>query len=258
MKIITFLIVTLMLSSCVTLILNSELKRIGVFEENCRITYLSNGYKKVAFFPMHHFGKQEFYDDVAFKIDSLQKENYQVLYEGYLEEIVTDSLIQDINQRKLRKLLGIATTEYFDPETNRFGGKYKIYKKHKLINQPDPYLLKIDTSNAKRVDISPSTMISEFEKVYDEIQLSACDLMTSLNAKVYDCHQIEKSKRGHFMDEIIFDLRDKNLAIEVHNHPSEKIAVVYGQFHAKGMRLELGKIDSNWEYNSKRKTQTTP
>lgn len=98
------------------------------------------------------------------RIDSLQKENYHFYYEGYAEEPWTDSLQANRNERTLRKLLRVSTFEYFDPETNLYAGAYKIPKTYKLIDQPSAHMLGIDTTKAKRADISPAKMIEEFEK----------------------------------------------------------------------------------------------
>ena len=227
----------------------------GFYDEKAEITYLSNGIKEVAFINMHHIGKKEFYDDVSSKIDSLKKQQYIVFYESYAEEAETDSLTKDINERKLRKLLGISTAEYFDAENNLFLGKYKINKKHKLMNQPAAYEMNIDTTKAIRVDISPSTMINEFETKYQKIELDDCDLKTNLNSKIYDCAKIEKSEIKYFMDEIVIELRDKNLANKVQSHKSNKIVVVYGSIHLRGMRVELEKIDSSWDYSREKNNE---
>lgn len=244
------LFLVLLLYSCGSAIINSEFKRMGFYENKVPINYLSNGTKEIAYLSMHHFGKQEFYNDVAIKIDSLKNEGFFFFYEGYAPENGTDSITADLNERKLRKLIGISTAEYFDPETNLYSKKYKLPEKYKLINQPSAHLLGIDTTKAIRADISTAKMITTFEKKYGEVQLSNCDLATSLESKVYNCELLPKTIREDFINEIVMTLRNKNLANLVHSQQSSKIAIVYGSLHLAGMTHELRKIDADWNYNN--------
>ncbi len=67
------------LSSCIQKIL---LKKVGAFDKSATTKEITNGDKTIVFVPMHHVGKQEFYNDVRQKIDSLQKNGYIIYYEG--------------------------------------------------------------------------------------------------------------------------------------------------------------------------------
>ena len=50
-----------------------RLKNAGIFDNRISVRKLSNDKKDLVFMPMHHIGKQAFYDDVKSQIDSLHK-----------------------------------------------------------------------------------------------------------------------------------------------------------------------------------------
>ncbi len=248
MKKIIIILTLLLCVSCVSLIMKSEFKRYGFYEEKCEITYLSNNIKEVAFIEMHHIGRKEFYDDVATKIDSLKKQGYSVFYEGIETEPDTDSLQADAYNRKLRKLIGATVGEYLDTLNNTYLGKYKISNKYKMMMQPAASELNIDTIQALRADISFKTLVNEFENKYSKIELDSCDLKTSLFSKTYSCELVKKSQRTAFFDETVLGLRDRNLAKKVMEYQGDKIVIVFGSLHVSGMMIELTKADSGWHY----------
>ena len=248
MKKIIIILTLLLCSSCVSLIMKSEFKRYGFYDEKSKVHYLSNNTKEVAFIGMHHVGRKEFYTDVASKIDSLKKQGYLVFYEGVETESGTDSLTADVQNRKLRKLIGSTVGEYLDTLNNKFLGKYKISKKFKMMMQPASSELNIDTIQALRADVSFKTLVNEFEKKYYKIELDSCDFNTSLNSKTYDCELIEKKLRTTFFDETVLELRDQNLARKILEHQGNKIVIVFGSLHLTGMMVELRKTDSKWHY----------
>lgn len=221
----------------------------GAFDEACKLTYLSNEEKEVAFLAMHHIGKKAFYEDVATKVDSLQKAGFFVFYEGYSDESPEDSLANDRNERKLRKVLGVALEAYLDTVNHTVLG-IKIRKKNAraLVNQPGLTALGIDTLTSRRVDISPAKMMEVFEQKHGEVILDSCDLKTSLSSLTYNCQDLGSKLQDAFFEEIVFKLRDQHLAGEIQQHSGAKIAVVYGSMHLRGLRVELGKLDERWAY----------
>lgn len=245
MKKIIYLLLITSCFSCTKIILGSALKKIGAYEEECNITYLSNGDKKVAFLNMHHIGRKEFYDHVGFKVDSLQKEDYIIFYEGVGNKVKIDSLKQDVYDRKFRKLLGFIPDSYIDTTNNRFLGKYKLSNKYQLINQPDYHAIRVDTSLAVKADISMNKLIDAFEKKYNDIKLDNCDFNTDLKDKTYNCNTVQKSLKQKFNDEFILEYRNRYVATKINNHKNKKIAIIYGKFHLPGMYDELKKIDPN-------------
>lgn len=242
-------------TSCTSLLMQSEFKRNGFYEEKPQIVYLSNNLKEVAFVKMHHIGRKEYYKNVATKIDSLTKMGYSVFYEGIETESETDSLQADIYNRKLRKLIGATVGEYLDTLNNTYLGKYKISKKYKMIVQPSASGLNIDTLQALNADLSFKTLINEFENKHYKIELDSCDFKTSLDSKNYTCELVEDNLRTSFFDETVLELRDKNLAKKVLKHQGDKIVIVFGGLHLSGMKVELTKADSNWQYMSNKNNQ---
>lgn len=55
---------------------------------------------------MRHIGKREFYDEVAVKVDSLQKIGYSVFYENVSDEKEIDSFSHYNHHHKIKKVNG--------------------------------------------------------------------------------------------------------------------------------------------------------
>jgi hypothetical protein len=218
----------------------------GVLENSARVYKLSNGKKIVAFIPMHHIGKQEFYNDVAKKVDSFRKQNYEILYESLGIEKGTDSLTRDLSKRKIRKILGFLPTGYYNTETKTIMGKYKYRGKHELVNQPKYKYLNIDSSIAIKADVPLNILISEYEKHHGEITLSNCDYATDLKTKEYTCEKFEKTRRNKYYQSYVHDYRNKVLAQFVLNSKKDNITIVYGENHFEPLLIELKKTNPNW------------
>lgn len=248
MKKVMLLLLIIIATSCTSMLLNSALKDIGAFDDKVTMDSLSNGEKEVAFINMHHVGREEFYRDAAFKIDSLQNLDYMVFYESVIEEKNTDSIVKDHNERKIRKILGFIPEEHLDTVNNRLFGKYKYSGTYDLINQPDYHRMNVDTTTAVKADVSLNTLIEAFEKKHAQIELNNCDMDLSLSSTSYNCERASKSVQKAFMDEFIMDFRNAHLAKLIHHQKRPKIAVIFGKAHLSGMVVELRKLDSNWAY----------
>ncbi|OUS13886.1 hypothetical protein A9Q93_08870 [Nonlabens dokdonensis] len=73
MKKIILISIILSLTSCTSLFLDKALEKIGVFEDKVEIQQIKHKNKEILFIGMHHIGREEFYNDVGYKVDSLQK-----------------------------------------------------------------------------------------------------------------------------------------------------------------------------------------
>ncbi|OQD42081.1 hypothetical protein [Croceivirga radicis] len=225
-------------TSCGSISQNSTLKKIGVFDTRSELGIIKNKNQKILFLKMHHVGKKEFYNDVAHKIDSLQKLGYTVFYESAIDE-ETDSLITIKNGMKLRKLMGFFPDKYLDTTTNIIAGKIKFKGNHKLFNQPKYTQLNVSTYTSIKADVNLSELITEFEKKYSEIKLEDCDFRFRLEDKNYKCKMANKSLRKKFEKEFIQDYRNRHLAKKIIDSKKKKVLVVYGDTHYVGLYREF-------------------
>ena len=107
-KIILLILFTIILSSCSSFTMNYALNKLGIYDDQVKISAYENKQSKVLLIPMHHVGTQKFYDDVKNKIDSLNKIDYSFYYEGIkIDSTNRDSINIDKDIRKLRKITGV-------------------------------------------------------------------------------------------------------------------------------------------------------
>ncbi len=227
--------------------INNSLEKNGVLDEKADMKIITNDIKKVIFIGMHHFGQKEFYQDVAHKIDSLQKSGYIVFYEKIKKDSSMDSLTNDIYLRKIRKITELKSFKYYDTISKKILGKYQYKGDYKLINQPKYSDLIVNIENAINADVKANTLVDVFEVKYGAIVLSECDKNTSFTSKKYKCDLIDKGLRYRFRSEFILDYRNQNIANEVVNSENENILIIYGKNHLEGLISELQKIDSRWK-----------
>jgi hypothetical protein len=238
MKKALIVIVFLSLTSCSLVLPSIVLKRNGIFDEKSKLKVISDEKQKILFLGMHHVGKKEFYDDVAIKIDSLQKLDYTVFYENVADKKEIDSLVTIKSALKLRKLMGFLAVKHLDTSTNIISNKIRYIGRHKLMNQPNESKLNIDTLTAIRADVGLTELIAEFEKKYLEIKLDSCDYKTSLKNNKYKCKKVKRKLAKKFRHEFIGKYRNKSLYNKIINSKKKKIVVVYGSSHYMGLIIE--------------------
>ena len=248
MKKLFTLITILIFTSCSSLMINRGLKRSGVFNIKSELYSIENDQKKIIFIPMHHIGRIEFYDDVANKIDSLQKLDYTVFYEGV--NYGNDSLVRIKNLMKLRKIKGFfpqGNKGYIDTTTNIIASKIKYKGNYKLINQPSFSKLKVDSLTSIWADVSLTELIPDFENKNEKIRLDQCDFSYSLEDENFKCKKAKKSLRKIFEREYAFGYRDKSLAERIAKSDKKNILVIYGNGHFWGLYFELKKLEQNFK-----------
>lgn len=244
------------LTSCSLIFLSVGLKRNGVFDTKSKLKTLKHKEQNILFLGMHHIGRKEFYNDVAKKVDSLQKLGYVVFYEKVANTKKTDTLIALKNAMKLRKLMGIPSGKYLDTTTNIISGRIKYRGKYKLINQPRYRDLKVDSLTAIWGDVSMNELITEFEKEHSEIKLDSCDYKFSLKDKNYKCKKMDKNKRRSFRMKYVSDYREKHLINKIIESKKKKVLVIYGKAHYFGLWSELYTLKKIDEKKVKAKKDT--
>ena len=231
-------IFAIFLSSCMSMALNS----IDAYKDHNSVSFFSNGNKMVAYIPMTHVGKKEFYADIKNKVDSLQYNGYIVLMESVK---VRDSLTgpqKDTLRRKVRRLLGVDLNGkgYLDTINGTLMG-IKFKNKQGLINQPPYYKLGVDTLKGRREDVPINVLLKAYEEQYGEISLTDCDFTTPLGNK-YNCMR----EVNNWMNEFVLGYRNRHLAAAIIDESNQKIAVLYGAMHHGGLLEELTKLDSTF------------
>lgn len=254
MKKFFILLMLLILTSCASIFNKKIIKKIGIENEKSELEFINNKKKKIIFIPIHHVGREVYYDDIANKVDSLQKLDYIVFYEGVNDEKVKDSLIIKKNLKKLRKIMNFlpqGQNRYLDTTSNIIAGKIKYKGKYKLINQPKYSKLNVDSITSVRADVDLIELITDFEKNNGEIKLDSCDYKFSIKSKNYKCKKVKRSLRKIFNKEYIEDYRNKYLAERIIISKKSKILVIYGDTHLYGLFFELHKFDKNYRIRIK-------
>jgi hypothetical protein len=198
---------------------------------------VANKNKTLAFIPMHHVGKPEFYEGVKKAIGQYKARGYTVYYEGTGWKSNMDSLTAGRYERKFRKMLGVYvdTTGY----AHYFHEK-GLFKN--LVDQPRYYQLGID-SNDVNVDIRKYELVDAYEKKYGEIKLEPIDNALGLDQSYPRNLRLPRKK----VMSIIIDHRNEFLASFIQNSAHKKIVVIYGEEHLKGTIRLLKQADSSWK-----------
>ncbi len=221
-------------------------KRTGVLNEQPRTATVTNGEKNVYYIALMHLGRQEFYQNIKKKADSLRALDYAVFWESVGTDLEGEEYLPIY--KKYRKIEGKteAATGYLDTVNNLIYGSIKYDKKYKLMNQPDEEEMGIDRANDLNADLKLEELIAAFERKHGEIVLSECDHNTEMD-ETYTCETLGKDLRKDFNENFIVGLRNENLAKTIQESPHQKILVIYGGSHYKGMVKELRKLDKNWK-----------
>lgn len=219
--------------SCTSFKVNLALKLIGVYDDSVKLTKLAKDEREVVFIPMHHLGTPLFYNDVKNKIDSLKQQGYFF----YTEEVKGDKK-DSINIRKAIKLTGVPYSRnnagykaYFD---SIYKGRVKFKKE--LMNQPSSVQFGLDEKNSMNVDVSLKEMIGYYESKYGEIKLEPCDFEKSFYEKP-NCRKKPISKE--IEQEVYVNFRNKVIIENYLNDPHQKVVLIYGGNHLKGIKGEL-------------------
>lgn len=224
-KSISLLLGVFMLFGCKSMMYNYALKKMGVYDDGIQLKKIIADGKEVVFFPMHHLGTVPFYNDVRYKIDSLKKQDFYFYVEG-VKGSENDTIL-----RKWRKLHGELSPgeEGFKEKLDSILG---IKFKKELIVQPEYKFFGIDTTNAKRTDVSLDDLVNYYETKYGEVKLEECDFETDVfkkstcEDKAIMSKEIIKDVRGDFRNTIVI-----NELLNDNKH--DRIAIIYGKGHVQ-------------------------
>ena len=202
-----------------------SLKELGL--EKSRIKEIPYSNKKILFMPMHHLGKQAFFDDVKIKLDSLRKIGYVIFYEGI--GTGAKGALKDTLNRKERKLMGLSTT------SSGYKQAVKDTPMENYVAQDNKKILQINID--QNVDVTLKDILTVYEHKYRPIVLTDYDFRTPLDSAYTGKKQLKKSENGY----ITKDYRNRFVADYIKSSKYEKIVIVFGFAHYKGMKKELNK-----------------
>lgn len=177
--------------------------------------------KTVKFIPIAHAGKKKFYENLTSMVNEHKKMGYVVFYEQLKRSKSVNEV--DTLRLKYRKIIGI------EPSRKTYSLLTLIYPD--IVVQPEYNLLGI-TETDVNADISIVEFVEQFEKLYGKVELEACDFEAKPGT-ISSCPPMGKK-----LDPIILDYRNENLANMVKESKQDKILVIYGANHIKGM-MEL-------------------
>lgn len=181
--------------------------------------------KEIKFIPMHHLGKQSFYNDIKNTVTAYKSKGYRVYYELISTDFTSDSLLKDTIRRKVRKLKGFSGT-YKDNAQGSLLKKYVQQPAYKVIGTTDDDI---------RADVDYLQLINQWEKINGTIVLDSADLNTSFT---------EKFSKGLFYTKkqynaIFIQYRNENLIKLLKSSNDNKILILYGAGHRKDFKKRL-------------------
>jgi hypothetical protein len=193
--------------------------------------YYSYEDKSIIFTPLVHFGRKEFYANLKDSIVSWKKNDYTIFYEqiGSGQTFLgLDSVSFDRLRRKFRHIDGgnVGSAEDYEKELQ------EVFKKG--IAQPKYEDLGIDSTDV-HADITFTDLVAQLEGLYGEIILDSCDYATHLDS-TYTCSKGMKTKK---LDPIYVDYRNQFVIDQVTNSEHDKIVILFGAAHRKGMKKLL-------------------
>ncbi len=202
-----------------------------------KVVKYTNDKKIIAYLPMVHISKPEFYAKIKRSVDSLRLLDYAVFYESISPDKGLDSIQEIQLWKKFRKVTGFVP--YYENHELFKSLNIKGFIKQSFENTG------VDKTTDVRADLSLNELISLYEQEKGEIMLSDYDLQVPLSKK-YKQGKINK-ENSHFL---IDSLRNDNLFKTVSESKSKKIAIVYGKLHMYSLFRKLHENDSLWHYKS--------
>ncbi len=236
----------LLFTSCKSSIANYYFQKIGVFDNKIKLETLTNNNKEIVLFGMHHIGKEEFYNDVKSKVDSLIKKDYFFYVEGINSQFSgktnltkEDSILLIDLAYKFRKISGgpFISKKLNSDYLTLFKEK-GIKIKENLIKQPKYKEFGLSEINSKNTDLSLEKILENYENKYGKVILESCD---------YDTEFHNESTCSKKPDKKIYDemmMRDRNNSVISHilNEKKTKIAIIYGKAHFVEIKDSLQKL----------------
>ncbi len=190
--------------------------------------------KEVYFLGMSHLAKKEFYENTKLLVEDLQAKGFIFYVESITELSNQNRQIDTVSVKKLRKLTDLDLTIRFSKSKNPYLQKLK--DKYVLIDQPKYDFFGV--KNFKRIDYSYTQLINFYELKYKKIILDSCDLKSEIRSP-YNCESATISERKNFTNDIILNMRNKLVVDSISNSFDNKIVIIYGKMHLKGIKEYL-------------------
>jgi len=198
-------------------------------QDKVKPKYVSFQDKQLIIVPISHIGEKVFYRSLTDSIKQWKQNDYFIYYEKVKvspEEMEVDSTIRDTLVRKWRRIQGGMTASRESHEES-----LKIFKKK--VVQPTWPELGVDSTDVN-ADVTLREIIYEYEKLYEPIRLNECDWETEIEDDYY-CSR----RYPHNIKPIILDYRNQHVVTSVQQSPHQKIVVIYGALHVKGIKKLL-------------------
>ena len=232
-KITLFIILILVFTSCRGLLSRYIINKSDI-KKDLKILKSDSTNQVIAFIPVVHVAKEQYYLDIRKIVDSLRNEGYIFYYENMTHAPELDSVKQIIYDKKLRSILG-----YSSALNDKNKSLPKIYNRKGYIKQD--YNLMGLNRNDTRLDMYKSQVIDSIEKNRGEIKLSSCDLTTDLMEE-YICD----AKNSHLLFDLTNQYRDHYIVEKILELEEEKIALIYGKMHWSFIYAYLIKSDKKF------------
>ncbi len=188
--------------------------------------------KTVKMIPIVHIGMKQFYNELHDKVVDYKKQGYVVYY----EQVQTKRAIlgitveqYDTMRRKYRKIKGGQGNTRKDYEKLTDMAAFK----NKRV-QPEYSELGISQTDVN-ADVKFPELITEYERLYGKVILDSCDIHTPIDS-AYSCQRLHNK-----MKPVQVDYRNRQLAGMIKSSVHNKILVLYGAGHKKGLKKLLRK-----------------
>lgn len=210
--------------------------------ETVNLDEYSNDQLNVAFIGIHHVGKKVYYKNLTSTIKDYKAKGYTVFYEGLSRsEVKNDSLAFDLEKRKFRKIIG------HDAGPKGHGSIIEELKEleiksltelaNQLIVQPKYKVLGLDSTD-RNGDASRTGFVNEYERLYGKLELDSIDIHTPLDSAFRQPRPISKAK----LEKVVLDYRNQVLSQKIMNSEKNKVLIIFGEAHKKGVFKNLKKM----------------
>lgn len=246
MKIKALLILLILLSSCKSHLANYYFKSIGIYDNKIKLEKLTYNDSEIILFGMHHIGKEEFYNDVKNKVDSLIKQDYFFYVEGINSQFtgktnltVEDSLVLIDLAYKFRKINGKPLiSKKLNTDYLTYFKENGIKIKENLVKQPSYFDLGLTEMKLKNTDLPLEKILENYEKKYGKVVLESCDYKT----KFYEESTCKIKPDKKIYDEMMMQDRNNSVISHILKEKKTKIAIIYGKAHFIGIKDSLQKL----------------
>lgn len=227
-----FIILLGILSSCVVNHKEEHLKD-RYLNRKIELKKINYSNKSLYFIGVRHIGTTNYYNQVKFKIDSLQSRGYNFLYEGNSLNKSNKTISNDNVETylKFRKITGI---DILLPYSKIH--PYSDYCiKYNLIDQPSYAELGMNENDSESADLTIKELVDSYETTYTKITLDSCDYKYKLK-ETYPCSKVDETSRSIFMKEFILKKRNEFLVTKIKENKNEKLVIIYGENHFKEVK----------------------